>query len=67
MTDETVVNKVYKTDYSSDFTSFFKTVKAENKENSEAVQAEIKKYTLVNKLRDEDGQPSSRNKLWEGF
>jgi len=67
MTNKETEDKVYKTDYSSDFTSFFKTVKADNKADSEAVKAEVKKYTLVNKLRDEDGQASSRNKLWEGF
>jgi len=67
MSEKQPDNKVYKTDYSSPFAQFFKSVKADNKPNSEAVKAEIKKYTLVNKLRDEDGHPSSRNKLWKGF
>ena len=59
--------KVYKTDYESEFTTFFKTMPAENKTASKSVTAEVKKYTTINKLRDNVSINNTRNKIWEGF
>lgn len=60
-------SKVYKTDYESEFTAFFKTVSTDNKAESEAVTAEVNKYSRVNKLRDNVSINNTRDKIWEGF
>lgn len=63
MSDE----KVYKIDYESEFTTFFQTVSVDNKTESEAAVAEVKKYKSLNKLRDNVSTKNTRNKIWEGF
>jgi len=63
MTDQ----KVYKTDYESEFATFFKEVSIKDESESKAVNSEIKTYTKLNNLRDKADNPDSRNKLWEDF
>jgi len=58
--------KVYKTDYESEFTSFFKELPADQVESVDA-SVEKEKYSKLNKLRDKSGTADSRDKLWEGF
>ena len=57
--------KVYKTDYESDFTQFFKSL--DMKIENPAVDAEKAKYDDVFKRRDSKSVKSTRNKLWENF
>jgi hypothetical protein len=61
-----VDKKVYKTDYESDFTQFFKKLDIKSSDNP-AVEAEVEKYDRVFKLRDTKNVKDSRTKLWEGF
>ena len=60
-------SKVYKTDYESEFTAFFKTVSPENKAASKSATAEVAKYKNINKLRDNKSSGNTRDKIWEGF
>ena len=60
-----VDKKVYKTDYQSDFTKFYKTM--ESQPENPAVKAETQKYSKVNELRDNKKPKTSRTKLWENF
>ena len=62
-----VDKKVYKTDYKSDFTSFFQTHEFKEPDTHKAVNAEKDKYAGVFELRDNSNQKDSRNKLWENF
>ncbi|MFT5519883.1 MAG: hypothetical protein ACI9IA_000467 [Enterobacterales bacterium] len=62
-----VDQKVYKTDYESEFTDFFKSLSSADEPSSTAKQAEIKKYTKINKMRDTENKVSTRNKLWKDF
>ncbi len=62
-----VDEKVYKTDYESEFTTFIKHYSACNGSQSEAVKLERDTYTVLNNLRDNPDNPQSRNKLWEDF
>ena len=57
--------KVYKTDYQSDFTKFFK--EADIQVENVAVDAEVEKYAKVFDQRDKVKTKSSRLKLWENF
>ena len=59
--------KVYKTDYISEFSEFLNEISLKDEPVSIAKTAEIKIYTKVNKLRDNAGITDNRNKLWEGF
>ena len=59
--------KVYKTDYISEFTEFFDGLSNVDEPKSFAKESEIKTYSQVNKLRDTAGVSDSRNKLGEGF
>lgn len=60
-----VDKKVYKTDYQSDFTKFYKTMDAQP--DNPAVKAETNKYSKVNSLRDSKQAKTNRAKLWENF
>jgi hypothetical protein len=62
-----VDQKVYKTDYESEFTGFFKSLSSTDEPISKDQQAEIKKYTKINKMRDTENKVSTRNKLWKDF
>ena len=62
-----VDKKVYKTDYKSDFTSFFQKQEFKEPDTNLAVNAEKDKYDEVFDLRDNSNQKDSRNKLWENF
>ena len=59
--------KVYKTDYQSEFTEFFNDLSTKDEPKSEAMIAEQKKYSEINKLRDNVQKTPTRNKLWKGF
>ncbi len=58
--------KVYKDDYESEFTGFFKSLSIDNSK-SKGVNTEINTYSVINKLRDNADIADSRNKLWEDF
>ena len=60
-------NKVYKTDFQSEFSEFFKTVSDETKAESEAVISEVNTYSKVNQLRDNVDTSAHRFRIWEGF
>ena len=62
-----VDQKVYKTDYESEFTDFFKGLSSTDEPSSKAKQAEITKYTKINKMRDSESKISTRNKIWKDF
>ena len=62
-----VDQKVYKTDYESEFTDFFKGLSSTDDASSKAKQEEIKKYTKINKMRDTENKVSTRNKIWKDF
>jgi len=59
--------KVYKTDYESEFTSFFKELSSKDLVESKSVNLEVETYSMLNNLRDNSDNPDSRNKLWEDF
>ena len=59
--------KVYKDDYESEFTGFFKTLSGLKEPESVDVNSEVNTYSVINKLRDNADVADSRNKLWEGF
>jgi len=59
--------KVYKTDYESEFTSFFKELSSKDLVESKNVNLEVETYSMLNNLRDNSDNPDSRNKLWEDF
>ena len=58
--------KVYKDDYESEFTGFFKALSIDDSE-SKGVNDEINTYSVVDKLRDNADITDSRIKLWEDF
>ena len=62
-----VDQKVYKTDYESEFTVFFKELSSVDEPKSEAKQAEVAKYSKINKMRDTENKELTRNKLWKDF
>ena len=62
-----VDQKVYKTDYESEFTDFFKSLSSTAEPSSKAKQAEITKYTKIIKMRDTENKVSTRNKIWKDF
>jgi hypothetical protein len=62
-----VDQKVYKTDYESEFTDFFKNLSTTDEPSSIAKQAEITKYTKIIKMRDTENKVSTRNKIWKDF
>jgi len=59
--------KVYKTDYESEFTEFFKKVSEKDEPEPKNVNREKKLYDELNHLRDNADNPEGRNKLWEDF
>ncbi len=59
--------KVYKTDYESEFTAFFKQISEKAEPESKNVNSERTIYAELNHLRDHADNPDSRNKLWEDF
>jgi len=59
--------KVYKTDYESEFTGFFNDLSSNDEPISTAKEAEVAKYTKINKMRDTENNVSTRNKLWKDF
>ena len=63
----TIDHKVYKTDYESEFTSFFKNLSLTDEPESPAKKKEEQLYREINKSRDSTRDVSSRNKIWEDF
>jgi len=59
--------KVYKIDYESEFTEFFKQISDKDEPESKNVNDERRIYAELNQLRDQADNPDSRNKLWEDF
>ena len=59
--------KIYRTDYESEITGFFKELSSADEPESAGVTYEVSKYSKIGELRDNAGNTDSRDKLWEGF
>lgn len=59
--------KIYKTDYESDFATYYDHIEVGDEAESEDIKLEVETYSKIEDWRDHVCEHETRNKLWENF